>query len=221
MVYDALGEAVHGSKGWLAGGGTLEAGPLRGVALLLALLGSRARPKNTAFLAIISKTGRFVVCFMKAQKKEKEVCWAAVVRPPPILFSVGCIGRMVRPVKGFQHRGMIPVLGPRAARRARKHTGGPGFDPRFGPRLFFCPLSLHYPKDPPMRPRSRAVPVSSISRGREADEAAVGTRDPRRSFADENERTEQPRKIQPPQKISPQSPQSPHLQSRRPPHNLR
>ena len=154
------------------------------VALLLALLGSRARPKNTAFLTIISKTGRFVVCFMKAQKKEKEVCWAAVVRPPPILFSVGCIGRMVRPVKGFQHRGMIPVLGPRAARRARKHTGGPGFDPRFGPRLFFCPLSLHYPKDPPMRPRSRAVPVSSISRGREADEAAVGTRDPQRSFAD-------------------------------------
>ena len=106
------------------------------------------------------------------------------------------------PVKGFQHRGMIPVLGPRAARRARKHTGGPGFDPRFGPRLFFCPLSLHYPKDPPMRPRSRAVPVSSISRGREADEAAVGTRDPQRSFADEttakNERAGPPTKIQDP-----------------------
>ena len=74
MVYDALGEAVHGSEGWFAGGGRRETGPLRGVALLLALLGSRARPKNIAFLAIISKNGLFCVSFIKLQNKEKEVC---------------------------------------------------------------------------------------------------------------------------------------------------
>ena len=55
-----------------------------------------------------------------------------------------------------------------------------------------------------MRPRSREVPVSSTSRGQEADEAAgapVGTRDPRRSFADENERAGPARKIQDPKKL--------------------
>ena len=131
------------------------------------------------------------------------------------------------PVKGFQHRGMIPVLGPRAARRARKHTGGPGFDPRFGPRLFFCPLGVRYPRDPLVRPRSREAPLSTRGSARTLECACGGssglkeyTRPPalvcgRKTSA--RDRIEKYKTLF----LSPQSPRSPHLQNHHLPRNPR
>ena len=100
------------------------------------------------------------------------------------------------PQKGFQHRGMIPVLGSRGARRARMHTGGPGFDPRFGPRLFFCPLRIHYP-----RGGSRAAPESSTSQGtrlpglqwaRETPTGRLRTKRPRRRAPGDGQKIQDP-----------------------------
>ena len=48
-----------------------------------------------------------------------QVCRPKDLSPPPINFSFGTLGRMVKPVKRFQHRGMIPVLGPRRRRAPR------------------------------------------------------------------------------------------------------
>ena len=68
----------------------------------------------------------------------------------PNIFSVGYIGRMVKPVEGFQHRGMIPVLGTASLGDAIEFTGGPGFDPRFGPERsnFFFPWGYTTPETP-------------------------------------------------------------------------
>ena len=54
------------------------------------------------------------------------------------------------PSKGFQHRGMIPVLGTASLGDAIEFTGGPGFDPRFGPERsnFFCPGGYTTPETP-------------------------------------------------------------------------
>ena len=131
------------------------------------------------------------------------------------------------PIKGFQHRGMIPVLGPRGAtphahayRRSRVRSP-------VRPTLIFLSLEATLPERPPVRPRSREVPVSSTPQGQKTDEPRtrpVGTRDPKRSFADETTATTSARDRIEKYKtlfLNPQSPRSPHLQSRRPPHNLR
>ena len=134
---------------------------------------------------------------------------------------------MVKPLEGFQLRGMIPVLGIRrsAGRRDRTYRRSRVRSPvRPQTPQFFLSLEATLPERPPYataEPRGAHIINLPGLRTYEAAGAPVGTRDPRRSFADENERAEQPRKIQDPRKISPQSPRSPHLQNHHLPHNLR
>ena len=163
-----------------------------------------------------------------------QVCRPNDLSPPPINFSFGTLGRMVKPVKRFQHRGMIPVLGPRRRRAPRNASiqEVPGSIPGSAPNapIFFAPggytppktaLCDREPRGPPMHPRSHE---HRLMRLRWLQFAQGSTRDPRCSFADETAATTSARyhleKYKTP-KFSPQSPQSPHLQSRRPPHNLR
>ena len=63
MVYDTLGEAVHGSERWFAGSDRRETGPLRGVAVLLASLAAERDNKSTQQLSYYLKNGFPEVCF--------------------------------------------------------------------------------------------------------------------------------------------------------------
>ena len=225
--HEGLWEAVeerHGSKGLVDWSGT-RTFLLGLLAPRLAVCGSCRTQKCTK-----GKKGRVFILvhtYYKAQPISVRCAGKTSFRRYRYFLALDTSAEWSDPVKRFQHRGMIPVLGPRATRRARKHTGGPGFDPRFGPRLFFCPLRLHYSRDPPMRPRSREVPVSSTPQGQKTDEPRtrpVGTRDPNRSFPNKTAATTSARDRLEKYKtlfLNPQSPRSPHLQSRRPPHNPR
>ena len=82
-----------------------------------------------------------------------QVCRPKDLSPPPINFSFGTLGRMVKPVKRFQHRGMIPVLGPRRRRAPRNASiqEVPGSIPGSAPNapIFFAP-GARATQEPPL-----------------------------------------------------------------------
>ena len=109
------------------------------------------------------------------------------------------------PIKGFQHRGMIPVLGPRGAtphahayRRSRVRSP-------VRPTLIFLSLEATLPKrppyataeprNPPVHPRSSEDPRVRL---RWLPWAQGSTRDPQRSFTDDTRGAGPPKKIQDP-----------------------
>ena len=127
-------------------------------------------------MTIIWKTGfqtgfssTLYICHLFVKKHfSPQVCRPKDLSPPPINFSFGTLGRMVKPVKRFQHRGMIPVLGPRRRRAPRTQAYRRSrvrspvrprtlqfFLPR-GPALPKSPpCETEEPRGPPMHPRER------------------------------------------------------------------
>jgi hypothetical protein len=71
---------------------------------------------------------------------------------------------------------MIPVLGTASLGDAIEFTGGPGFDPRFGPERsnFFCPAGLHATQDPPYATASREAPLCTAEPRAPSNALAVG-----------------------------------------------
>ena len=119
--------------------------------------------KEADFLAILSKNGFSYVCFTyrgSGQTSSPGVQAEMIFRRCRTFLALDTSAEWSNPSKGFQHRGMIPVLGTASLGDAIEFTGGPGFDPRFGPERsnFFCPGGLHATQDPPMRPRAARPP---------------------------------------------------------------
>ena len=95
------------------------------------------------------------------------------------------------------------------------------------PTLIFLSLEATLPERPPVRPRSREVPVSSTPQGQKTDEPRtrpVGTRDPPTRVCGRNARDYERLETNKKYKtlfLNPQSPRSPRPRNRRPLHNLR
>ena len=170
--------------------------------------------KEADFLAILSKNGFSYVCFTyrgSGQTSSPGVQAEMIFRRCRTFLALDTSAEWSNPSKGFQHRGMIPVLGTASLGDAIEFTGGPGFDPRFGPERsnFFCPGGLHATQDRPMRPRATRPPYAPAEPRASSNALAVApvrtrkyTRPPLlvcgRDSRDD-ERAIPPRKIQDPQ----------------------
>lgn len=104
---------------------------------------------KTGFQTGFSST--LYICHLFVRKHfSPQVCRPKDLSPPPINFSFGTLGRMVKPVKRFQHRGMIPVLGPRRRRAPRNASiqEVPGSIPGSAHAYFFVPWGYATPETP-------------------------------------------------------------------------
>ena len=159
--------------------------------------------RSRRHLTIIWKTGfqtgfssTLYICHLFVKKHfSPQVCRPKDLSPPPINFSFGTLGRMVKPVKRFQHRGMIPVLGPRRRRapRTQAYRRSRVRSP-VRPRTlqFFLPRGPVLPKSPPcetaepggppMHPREREDPRMRLrpSTATRYPSARLRTKQPRR-----------------------------------------
>lgn len=143
-------------------------------------------------LTIIWKTGfqtgfssTLYICHLFVGKHfSPQVCRPKDLSPPPINFSFGTLGRMVKPVKRFQHRGMIPVLGPRRRRAPRNASiqEVPGSIPGSAPNapIFFAPWGYANPKTPLCTRGATSTLKCACGWSIQGS-----TRDPSCSFADE------------------------------------
>ena len=186
-------------------------------------------------LTIIWKTGfqtgfssTLYICHLFVEKHRRRGAGPKdVFAATDAVLAFGTLGRMVKPRKRFQHRGTIRGFGSAPAPRAAQlvhNIKGCGFDPRFGPERsnFFAPWGYANPKTPlcdaaePQAPGKCGFPECASGPTRAIPQLLVCGRD---SAKKTSARTAS--QIQAPPKFGHQSPQSPHLQSRRPPHNLR
>ena len=133
-------------------------------------------------------------------------CRPKDLSPPPINFSFGTLGRMVKPVKRFQHEVYDSCFGsapaPRAA-HASAYARGPGSIPGSAPnaQFFFAPWGYANPKTPlctaePRAPSNAlAVGPSRRHKVHETPVARLRTRLPQKTSARDRRKNTSPPKI--------------------------